>query len=581
MTAIKFIFQYLRQIKWYTLATFGLFGLSRVFLYLDNYYIASLFGYIVENPTQIITGASLTYIVIYAALHFSSNICDGLRTIFEVRMDIFLKRNIYKDAFKHTHKHSSSYFTEEMSGKVSNKVIQLVLQTINLCWSFKGVLEAVIIPYLVALPILFSVDKGLALAIMFFCVITSYFNYYHCKTLKPISRENAQLESEAAGIIVDSIANARLVKNCGAVLHEKAYLGKALKKVVKSYLKKGQETGISNSFNILSLMVLRVISLLILVYFWHIKNLNISQVLIALTYIHLLLSPIERMGNFIIRYQQNLGGLEDAINVIYKPIEVNDAPNAKLLKINKPNISIRNMSFAYENKAPLFENFNLEIGAKEKVGIVGLSGAGKSTLINLILRAYDIKGGEIKISEQNIADVTQSSLHRQIALIPQEPSLFNRSIMNNIRFSNPKASDEDVYKAAQMAQIHDTILKMPKGYQSVVGERGVKVSGGERQRIAIASAILKNTPILILDEATSALDSESETAIQKALQNIMKNKTVIAIAHRLSTLRNMDRIVVLEHGKIVESGEPQELLKNKSGKFSYLFNLQSDGFIKS
>ena len=581
MTAIKFIFKYLRQIKWYTLATFGLFGLSRVFLYLDNYYIASLFGYIVENPTQIITGASLTYIVIYAALHFCSNICDGLRTIFEFRMNIFLKRNIYKDAFKHTHKHSSSYFTEEMSGKVSNKVIQLVLQTTNLCWSFKGVLEAVIIPYIVALPILFSVDKGLALAIMFFCIITSYFNYYHCKTLKPISRENAQLESEAAGIIVDSIANARLVKNCGAVLHEKAYLGKTLKKVVKSYLKKGQETGISNSFNILSLMVLRVISLLILVYFWHIKNLNISQVLIALTYIHLLLSPIERMGNFIIRYQQNLGALEDAINVIYKPIEVNDTQNAKQLRINTPNISIRNMSFAYEDKAPLFEDFNLEIKANEKVGIVGLSGSGKSTLINLILRAYDIKGGEIQISEQNIADVAQSSLHRQIALIPQEPTLFNRSIMNNIRFSNPKASDEDVYRAAQLAQIHDTILKMPKGYQSVVGERGVKVSGGERQRIAIASAILKDTPILILDEATSALDSESETAIQKALQNIMKNKTVIAIAHRLSTLRNMDRIVVLEHGKIVESGAPQELLKHKSGKFSYLFNLQSDGFIKS
>ena len=171
MTAIKFIFKYLKQIKLYTIATFGFFGLSRVFIYLDNYYIASLFGYIVENPTQIITGTSVTYVAIYAALHFSSNICDGLRTIFEFRMDIFLKRNIYKDAFKHTHKHSSSYFTEEMSGKVSNKVIHLVLLTINLCWSFKGVLEAVIIPYLVALPILFSVDKGLAMSIIFFCII--------------------------------------------------------------------------------------------------------------------------------------------------------------------------------------------------------------------------------------------------------------------------------------------------------------------------------------------------------------------------------------------------------------------------
>lgn len=581
MTAIKFIFKYFKQIKLYTIATFGLFGLCRVFLYLDNYYIASLFGYIAENPTQIITGTSLTYIIIYAALHFGSNICDGLRTIFEVRMDIFLKRIIYKDAFKHTHKHSSLYFTEEMSGKVSDKIIQLVDSTMRCLGCFNMILDIVIIPYAVALPILFSVDKSLATTFLIFCIITCLFNCWHSKTLKPISKENAKLESEAVGIIVDSIANARLVKNCGAVLHEKAYLGKAFKKLVRCYIKQGHERGISNSFNTLSLMVLRIISLLILVYFWHVKNLNISQVLIAMTYIHLALSPIDRIGAIFLCYQQDTGSLEDALNVIYKPIEVNDAPNAKQLKINQPNISIRNMRFAYERKKPLFENFNLEIKANEKVGIVGLSGAGKSTLINLILRAYDIKGGEIKISEQNIADVTQSSLHRQIALIPQEPSLFNRSIMNNIRFSNPKASDEDVYKAAQMAQIHDTILKMPKGYQSVVGERGVKVSGGERQRIAIASAILKNAPILILDEATSALDSESETAIQKALQNIMKNKTVIAIAHRLSTLRNMDRIVILEHGKIVESGAPKELLKDKKGKFYHLFNLQSDGFIQS
>ena len=581
MTPLKFIFKYFKQIKLYTIATLGLYSLERTLIYLDNYYIASLFGYIAENPTQIITNTSLTYIIIYTLLHFSSNVIDSIRAFTELRMDIFLKRNIYKDAFKHTHKHSSSYFTEEMSGKVSDKIMQLVDSSIYFGGCFKIILEIVIIPYAVAIPILFSIDKGLATSIIFFCIITSLFNCWHSKILKPISKENAKLESEAAGIIVDSIANARLVKNCGAVLHEKAYLGKALKKVIRSHLKQGHERGISISFNTISLMVLRVISLLILVYFWHVKNLNISQVLIALTYIQLALSPINQIGAAFLRYLQDTGSLEDAINVIYKPIEVKDAPNAKQLKISKPNISIKNMSFAYENKAPLFEDFNLEIKANEKVGIVGLSGSGKSTLINLILRAHNINNGEIKISEQNITKVTQSSLRRQIALIPQEPTLFNRSIINNIRFSNPKASDEEIYKAAQQAQIHNTILKMPKGYQSVVGERGVKVSGGERQRIAIASAILKDTPILILDEATSALDSESETAIQKALQNIMKNKTVIAIAHRLSTLRNMDRIVVLEHGKIVESGEPKELLKNKSGKFYHLFNLQSDGFIQS
>ncbi|MEI3534804.1 MAG: ATP-binding cassette domain-containing protein [Alphaproteobacteria bacterium] len=219
----------------------------------------------------------------------------------------------------------------------------------------------------------------------------------------------------------------------------------------------------------------------------------------------------------------------------------------------------------------------MNIAAGEKVGIVGLSGAGKSTLINLLLRAYDLQNGKILIAGQNIAGITLFSLHQNISLIAQEPALFNRSILENIRFARPKAADEEVRAAARLACIHDTIMRLPKGYGSIVGDRGVKLSGGERQRIAIASAILKNAPLLILDEATSALDSESEAAIQQALQNIMQHKTVIAIAHRLSTLKNMDRIIVLDNGKIIEDGTPHKLLKNKNGLFCRLYNLQISG----
>jgi ATP-binding cassette subfamily B protein len=279
------------------------------------------------------------------------------------------------------------------------------------------------------------------------------------------------------------------------------------------------------------------------------------------------------------RLQTNLGSINDAIDLLYRPFEITDTPHAKALKIKENSVEFKNVTFSYKKNSPLFNKLNLTIAPNEKIGLVGVSGSGKSTLINLILRAFDLKSGKILISGQDISKVTQYSLHQNIALISQEPTLFNRSIMENIRFAKPKATDEEVYRAAKLAHIHDVIMTMPNGYNSIIGERGVKLSGGERQRIAIAAAILKDTPILILDEATSALDSQSEVAIEKALKNIMQNKTVIAIAHRLSTLKNMDRIIVLDNGKIIEQGSEKELLKNKSGTFSHLYKLQSDGYL--
>ena len=225
----------------------------------------------------------------------------------------------------------------------------------------------------------------------------------------------------------------------------------------------------------------------------------------------------------------------------------------------------------------MFKNFSLHIAPNEKVGLVGHSGSGKSTLIKLLGRYYDLQKGKILISGQDIADVTQESLRKNIAVIPQESTLFNRSIMENIRYGNPKATDKQVIAAAKKAYIHDFVMSLPNGYQSKVGERGVMLSGGERQRIAIARAILKNAPVLILDEATSALDSESERYIQRSLKTLMKGKTVIAIAHRLSTLNEMDRLVVMDKGKIVETGKHQELLEKKGAYYKF-YEMQAAGF---
>ena len=229
----------------------------------------------------------------------------------------------------------------------------------------------------------------------------------------------------------------------------------------------------------------------------------------------------------------------------------------------------------------VFENFNLEIEPKTKVGLVGYSGSGKSTLINLLMRFFDVKDGNggIEIDDQDIRDVTQESLRENISYIPQDPILFHRTIRENILYGKPKASEEEMIDASKKACCYDFIMDLENGFDTLVGERGVKLSGGQRQRIAIARAILKNSPILILDEATSALDSITEKEIQSALKNLMENKTVIAIAHRLSTLNNMDRIIVLDKGKIVEDGTKEELLAINNGLFKKMWDMQKDGVI--
>jgi len=287
---------------------------------------------------------------------------------------------------------------------------------------------------------------------------------------------------------------------------------------------------------------------------------------------------------------ENLGQVQEGIDVLSKPHSVVTKKGAQDLIVDgKPaSIDYRSVSFDYdrvdEGQKAILEKFNLSIPAGQKVGLVGRSGAGKSTITNLIMRAYDVKAGEIAINDQNIADVTQYSLRTNITVVTQESYLFHRSIFDNIQYGKPDATMDDVIEAAKRASAHEFILGLEdsegrKGYEAHVGERGVKLSGGQKQRIGIARAILKDAPILILDEATSALDSESEHAIQTALESIMDNKTVIAIAHRLSTLRQMDRIIVMDQGQIIEDGTHDELVAIKGGHYAKLWAMQSGGFL--
>ena len=281
------------------------------------------------------------------------------------------------------------------------------------------------------------------------------------------------------------------------------------------------------------------------------------------------------------RFSKVVGTCNQALSIIKQPHEITDLPNALPLQVTKGEIIFNDVSFHYENNKPLFKHLAVKIKPGEKVGLVGYSGGGKSTFIKLILRLIDTKSGQILIDNQDIKAITKGSLRRQIGTIPQEPELFHRTIMENIKFARTKASDEEVIEAAKKARCHDFIMDLPEQYHSLVGERGVKLSGGQKQRIAIARAFLKNAPILILDEATSSLDSLTESEIHEALHQVMANKTTIVIAHRLSTLKDMDRILVFVNGEIIEDGELNTLLENKESHFYKLWRMQAEGFIPS
>jgi len=277
-------------------------------------------------------------------------------------------------------------------------------------------------------------------------------------------------------------------------------------------------------------------------------------------------------------FTREKGTIANALALVRKSHDLIDKENAKPLVITKGDIHFDHVNFSYQKNRAVFENLNVHIPAGQKIGLVGFSGSGKSTFVNLILRFYDLQSGQILIDGTDIADITQDSLRAQIAMIPQDPALFHRTLMDNIRYGRLDATDEEVIHASKLAHCHEFIEKLDEGYQSLVGERGIKLSGGQRQRIAIARAMLKNAPILILDEATSSLDSVTEKLIQESLHELMRSKTTIVVAHRLSTLSSMDRILVFQHGKIIEEGNKETLL-TQNGHFASLWNMQTDGFL--
>lgn len=577
----KFLWQYMRKMKTAFFLLLAIFVVAMIFTSWSTFVISKMIGRISEADARSIeVWQWAKYLALFAVLKLSLSFLNWARRyIEEVKIMPYYLAKISLHLFKCTHSHSITFFNEEMAGNISGKVNNILSNIQNF---YAHMMFGLFYPVVGTLIIIFFIAlEDFWLAMLFLVLNTIFFaiTILMRKRITPLSKTTAKLKSKASGVFVDGVSNAFLVKSFSNYNYERSVYYKALKDSTLAIKDENQKVNIINSATLMLFDIISVVYYIIIFLWWYYLDLSIAGVVLVSQFSISIINNIRNVGYLASDFSRVYGNIKDGLELLAKPCEIEDASEAKPLVLKKgTGIKFENVTYSYKDGDIIFKDFNLEIPYGKKIGLVGHSGAGKSTLVKILCRYYDIDKGTILVGNQDISAVTQESLRQNISYVPQETSLFNRSIMDNIRYGRPSATDEEVVNAAKQAYCHEFISKMPAGYDSKVGERGVMLSGGQKQRISIARAILKNAPILILDEATSSLDTQSEKYIQKSLKNLMKNKTVIAIAHRLSTLNEMDTIVVLDNGKIVESGSNDELLAKK-GLYWKFYNMQSAGFL--
>ncbi|AIL12468.1 hypothetical protein IM40_01290 [Candidatus Paracaedimonas acanthamoebae] len=485
---------------------------------------------------------------------------------------------IRDEIFEYTRQHDHTFFANNFAGAIANKISDLPRASEDIFLTLVHNLFSTTLTFLISLFILAQVSWFFAtlLSAYYFLIvgITIIFQPWIDRT----SQAHAESIVRLNGQIVDIFSNIINVRLFARGSYERKYLKQFQDEEIFKSEKADFAIQFLNFFR--GVLCSFFIGGMIwgLVYGWHEGWVTIGDFsLITITSFNLL-GMIWHMTYNMNSLFKDMGTMRAALSLVIQKHAITDFLGAKDLNVTKGEIYFANVTFNYQRNTNLFKNQNIVIEAGQKVGLVGFSGCGKTTFVNLILRFFELNEGRILIDGQDIARVTQDSLRAHIAMIPQEPTLFHRTLLENIRYGRLEASGEEVIEAAKQAHCHNFIMELEQGYQTIVGERGTKLSGGQRQRIAIARAILKNAPILILDEATSALDSATEKLIQESLKELMRERTTIVIAHRLSTLADMDRILVFKQGQIVEDGTQEDLLQ-KEGHFAKLHALQNGGLL--
>ncbi len=482
--------------------------------------------------------------------------------------------------FAYLHRHSFSFFNNNFVGSLVKKVkwFSRAFETIGdkIIWNLFPLFVNIAIIILVLLSRNWLLSLVVLVWIILFLLVNLIFTNYKLKY--DILRSEA--ETKTTGFLADSITNNSVIKLFVGFSREVKGFGKVNEDLRKLRKLTWDLDGFFEALQGFLMVILEFGIFYLAVFLWLRNILTVGDFVLIQAYLINIFHRVWEFGRVLRQTYEALSDAEEMTVILNTPHEIKDILGAKDLKIKKGRIEFKNVDFYYYQTRKVLSDFNLIIEPGQRLALIGPSGAGKTTIVRLLLRLYNLSGGQIFIDNQDVSKVTQESLWKNISLVPQDPILFHRPLSENIVYGRPDASETEIVVSAKAAHCHEFITKFPDGYNTHVGERGVKLSGGERQRVAIARAILRNSPILILDEATSSLDSESELLIQDALDKLMDGKTVIAIAHRLSTIRKMDRIIVVDQGGIIEEGSHEELLKNKRGLYKRLWQLQAGGFIQ-
>jgi len=504
-----------------------------------------------------ISGLSLSY--------FEASVMAGLR----------------EQGFSYMIGHSHSFFVNNFAGSLTYKINKYARAFEKLADRMASDGLPLIVQGIGTVIAIYTLFPKYSYVLGIFCIVFLVSSFVYIRYKLKYDVIASESDTKTTGAFADSIGNHSSIQLFTGHEYEKERVGEVIKNQKKAtafnwYLWEGF-AAIGGFYSV----TVEFIIFYFAIGDWKIGLMTLPIMVLLQSYLVRLINNLWSFGSIVRAYYEGFADAEEMAVIMNTPYELVDSRNIFTKKINGE-VSFDNVTYIYKNNnAKVLDNFNLKIPAGEKIAIVGSSGAGKTTFVRLILRLFNLTSGKISIDGVDISSVSQESLREQIAFVPQDPVLFHRTLIENIRYGRRDATDEEVMAAAHLAHCDKFINALPEGYKTYVGERGVKLSGGERQRVAIARAILKNAPILILDEATSSLDSSSEALIQDALHNLIKGKTTIVIAHRLSTIREMDRIIVLEKGKIIEDGTHEELIKKEGGLYKKLWDLQAGGFKNS
>lgn len=579
-----FIWRYLKNKKTFLLGFFFIALIWAINMSFSPYLLKVMIDSVIlysTNQTKMFT-AVLIPASLYVVMSIIINLAFRLQDYLHLRLFPEIKSRIGRDLFAYLLNHSQAFFQNTFTGSLTNKIGDLVVNTEAIIIFIKNTVMTRVLALIISSFTLFIVVSPIFGIILFlWTIIFVCISYIVATHSEKIARDYSEAASRLGGTLSDEISNIISIKLFANNIEEIAYLDRDLNHLVTSDRKFLWTNLKANLFHGFGVSILIAVMIAALIYGRIHGSISVGDFVLVLMLSTSFVMSLDDMRQQILEFTRVIGRCNQSLSFIRVPHDITNLANAQPIYITKGKIQFKNVSFHYKRNSPLFDDVNITIQPGEKVGLVGYSGGGKSTFIKLILRLIDTNSGNVLIDDQDIKKVIIHSLNKQIGTIPQESELFHRTILENIRFARMDANNDEVIEASKKARCHEFICELPEQYQTLVGERGFKLSGGQRQRIAIARAFLKNAPILILDEATSSLDSITERYIQDSLHDVMINKTTIVIAHRLSTLKNMDRILVFVRGRIVEDGSLESLLENKQGHFYKLWQMQAEGFLPS